>query len=366
MSKQRYLSLVLLLAGPASVQAQRAKNVVLFIGDGVGVSSLSAASIYGYNQPQGLYAQSLSRLALAETTTVSTWIPDGAASATAMATGVKTNNGIVSQSAAAVQGERDGQNLKTILEYAEERGLSTGVISNDYPTGVASALVSAFYAHHNDRMKSAAILSQIFTQSYGDGVDLVIGTGKERIFQQAKEEGRDLVTGIKSHGYAYTESLDQLTGLDPKVQRIFMLTDDIDFSIQRATQQAVARLSQNPKGYFLVVFSECHLKDAKKDLERIVELDGAFRNVDEAHKSDTLTLFTADHGFFLLTRGEHLVENRKSANGRDVLKLISLEDEHTGDAVPLMASGPGSERVQGFVSNTAVFNIMLSAYGWEN
>ena len=66
-----------------------------------------------------------------------------------MATGAKTNNGIVSQSAAAVQGERDGQNLKTILEYAEERGLSTGVISNDYPTGVASALVSAFYAHHN-------------------------------------------------------------------------------------------------------------------------------------------------------------------------------------------------------------------------
>jgi alkaline phosphatase len=67
------------------------------------------------------------------------------------------NIGIVSQPDSAVRGVKDGENLKTILEYAEEQGLSTGVVSNDFPTGVASALVSAFYAHQNERMKSADI-----------------------------------------------------------------------------------------------------------------------------------------------------------------------------------------------------------------
>lgn len=352
------------LAIAAQAEEPKAKNVVLFIADGAGVSSLSAASIYGYNKPKGLYVQSTPHLGLADTSTASTWIPDGTASATAWATGVKSNNGVVSQSATAIAGVRDGEDLKTILEYAEEKGLSTGVISNDNPTGVASGLVSSFYAHQNDRMKSGKILGQILTPKYGHGIDLVIGTGKNRIVHQATEDGVDIISEIKKK-YAYTETLDQVATLGPSVSRIVMLTDDIDFSITEATRQAIARLSKNPKGYFLVVFTESHLREPQKDLARIVEIDKAVKETEEGHEKDTLSIFTADHGFFLLMRGEHLSENRKTENGSDVLKLITLEDEHTGDAVPVLAIGPGANRVQGYMANTDIFDVMMSAYGWS-
>ena len=129
----------------------KAKNVILFIGDGVGVSSLNAASIYGYGKAKGLYVQQMPRRALSDTSTTHEWVTDAAASITALATGDKTRNGILSQSGTAERGVKDGANLKTILEYAEERGLATGVIGNEARTGVADAPLSAFYAHSNNR-----------------------------------------------------------------------------------------------------------------------------------------------------------------------------------------------------------------------
>src|SRR5579863_6854417 len=91
----------ILSAGSAFAQA---KNVILFLGDGVGVSSLNAASIYGYGRAQAIYLQRMPRLALADSSSAREWVTDGAAAATAMATGIKTRNGVVAQSASA---ERD-------------------------------------------------------------------------------------------------------------------------------------------------------------------------------------------------------------------------------------------------------------------
>ena len=75
-------------------------------------------------------------------------------------------------------GRSDGAPLKTILEYAEERGLSTGVITNDALTGATPA---ATYAKANDRGLTAAIFQQIFTPRFGDGVDVMIGGGRPAI-----------------------------------------------------------------------------------------------------------------------------------------------------------------------------------------
>jgi alkaline phosphatase len=127
----------------------QAKNVILFIGDGAGVSSLNAASIYGYGKPQALYMQRMPHLALADTSSAREWVTDGSAGATAWATGVKTRNRVVSMFAAAEADVRDGETYKTVFEYAQENGLSTGVISNDHP-GAVAGLVAPFYAHHNN------------------------------------------------------------------------------------------------------------------------------------------------------------------------------------------------------------------------
>ena len=153
----------------AAVAQTPAKKVIFFLGDGAGISSLNAASIYGYGRPQALYLQRMPNLALADSSTAKEWVTDAAAALTAIATGVKSRNGVVSQTATAVKDVSDGDNLKTILEYAEERGLSTGIIANDDRTGVTIAAVSAFYAHINNRQRSAEIFQQLLNPKFGNG-----------------------------------------------------------------------------------------------------------------------------------------------------------------------------------------------------
>jgi alkaline phosphatase len=89
-----------------------------------GISSLNAASIYGYGKPQALYIQKMPHVALADTSTAREWVTDAAACASAWATGYKGRNGVVSMSPDAVRDVRDGQIYKTVMEYAMEQGLA--------------------------------------------------------------------------------------------------------------------------------------------------------------------------------------------------------------------------------------------------
>jgi alkaline phosphatase len=343
-----------------------AKNVILFIGDGAGVSSLNAASIYGYQRPQALYVQKMSHLALADTSTAKQWVTDAAAAATAWATGVKGRNGVVSQSPTAEQGVKDGETLKTVLEYAEEHGLSTGIISNDDRTGVTIAAVAAFYSHTNNRQLSADIFRQLLNPRFGNGVDVVIGTGRKWIVEQTEKEGYHIASEIPAKGYASLDSLAAVSKLDTGKDRVIALFDDVDFDFNQAVELAVARLSNNPKGYLLIAFSDCHLGKAAKSVSRIVELDKAIQNAAQKHQQDTLILMTADHGYDLRIKGEALTETAKTASVKEVVSAISLEDQHTAEEVPVVATGPGSEMVHGWISNTDVFHIIMSAFGWES
>ena len=172
---KRLFYLFALLAVTAQTAEAKAKNVILFIGDAGGIPTLNAASLYKYNQPQKLFLQSMPHIALSDTSAADAWVTDSAAGMSAIVTGQKTNNGVLSQSAAAVRGKRDGENLKTILEYAEERGLSTGVLSN---MAITDATPAACYAHSNDRGATGQIFAQIMKPRYGDGVDVIIGAGR--------------------------------------------------------------------------------------------------------------------------------------------------------------------------------------------
>src|SRR5579859_6462349 len=102
----------------AATAFSQAKNVILFIGDGAGVSSLNAASIYGHGKARALYLQKMPGLALADTSTAKEWVTDGAACASAWATGHKTRNGVMSMSADAEKDVKDGEIYKTAMEYA--------------------------------------------------------------------------------------------------------------------------------------------------------------------------------------------------------------------------------------------------------
>src|SRR5690242_6737994 len=134
----------ILLLGLASLgQAQnRAKNVIIFLADAGGIPTLNAASLHGYNEPQKLYVQSWSHIALSDTSAANTWVTDSAAGMTAIVTGSKVNNNAVSQNASGP--------LKTIFEYAEQKGLSTGAVTN---VSIADATPAATYSHNIDRTK---------------------------------------------------------------------------------------------------------------------------------------------------------------------------------------------------------------------
>jgi alkaline phosphatase len=86
--------------------------------------------------------------------------------------------------------------------------------------------------------------------------------------------------------------------------------------------------------------------------------------VGEDHKSNTLIIYTADHGYALSIKGENNTETQKASDHKLILNAVSLEDQHTAEEVPVVAIGPGSERVKGFMSNTDVFRVVMSGFGW--
>ena len=249
---QRYLVLFLLLIVTAFGAERRAKNIILFLGDAGGIPTLNAASNYGYNQPRKLFVQNMPHIALSETSSASDWVSDSAAGMTAIVTGNKTHNGVIAQSDAAVRGRKDGEPLKTILEYAEERGLSTGVVSN---SSVASATPAACYAHVNDRRKIGEIFAQALSPRFGDGVDVIIGPGRAQILKATQALELDIMAALPAKGYKLCDSLD---AIPRDARRVVALFDNDDFDLGVATQRAIEILSRNPKGFFLMVESDLH------------------------------------------------------------------------------------------------------------
>ena len=346
--------------------AARAKNVVLFLGDAGGIPTLSAASIHGYGEPRRLFIHSMPNIALAETSAASQWVTDSAAGMTAIVTGRKTHNGVIAQSDAAVRGSRDGEPLKTILEYAEEHGLSTGVVTN---SSVLSATPAACYAHVNDRKNEPDILKHLLNPRFGDGIDAVIGGGRDGVIAASKQAGLAFPGAIRDAGFEMADSLDTIS---QTARRVVVLLPG-DFDLDAGVRRAIDVLSRNPKGFFLMVESDLHTEEIMRGLERTVRLDRAIRATAERLGEDTLILFTADHSYDLRVhdgrRGKPLLPelDQDFGNDQDSIRLdnVRREDDHTGEEVIVAALGPGSSNVKGVMSNVDLFGIMREAFGWR-
>lgn len=334
--------------------ADRAKNVILFLGDGTGPSTVNAASIHGYGEPRSLYIQNMPHIGLSEASSASSWVSDSASGMTAIVTGEKTHNGVISQASDAERKVRDGRALKTILEYAEEHGLSTGVVSN---SSMADATPAACYAHANDRGKHGEIFAQVLTPRFGDGVDVVIGPGRPSILKLTAELGVDLAAELPKKGFVFLDNLEAVKGLDGETRRVVALFDSGEFDLAAAANAAIAILSRNPNGFFLMVESNNHSKNVKQTLDRTVTFDKIIRNTAERFKQDTLILFTADHSYDLRLP--------KGAKGADIVPLVAVDGSHSAEEVLVAATGPGAEQVKGIFPNTQIFHIMLSAFGWS-
>ena len=362
----RKVLLVLLLAPAALAAESRARNVILFLADAGGMSTIAAASLHGYGEPRRLFVQRMPHIGLSDTTTASQLVTDSAAGMTAIVTGQRTHNGVVAQSASAVRGKVDGEPLKTILEYAEERGLSTGLITDDAITGATPA---SLYAKANNRSLTVEIFKQALTPRVGDGPEVMISAGRGAITKALQAEGLELEALAKEKGRTI---LSTVAEIPPSATRVLVLQESGDFDKGEAVQAAIRILSRNKKGYFLMVEADAHTDPIRRGLDRLVALDRVIENTARTVR-DTLILFTADHSFDLRLRGglrgKPLLEGleaaeKESPKGPIRIPALRMENGHAGEEVLVAAQGPGASRVRGYMANTDLFRVMMQAYGW--
>jgi alkaline phosphatase len=311
-----------------------ARNVILFIGDAGGIPTLHAAGVYKHGATRRLFIQNMPHIALMETSSASEWVTDSAASMTAMVTGHKTHNGVISQSDAAVRRVKDGAALKTILEHAEERGLSTGVVSN---SSVASATPAACYAHVNDRSLDGEIFLQAFRPRFGDGVDVLIGAERQEILSATGALDVEVPAVLRKSGRELYASLEAVRA---DAHRPVVLLETGEFDLDRATEIAIEILSRNPRGFFLMVESDLHTEELILGLDRTIALDDVIRRTaGRTDLRDTLILFTADHSYDLRIHdgeiGEPLLGRFTDPMfGTDVdsmrLETVRRDADHTG------------------------------------
>lgn len=363
------LLIAISLAGSVSAAPKRAKNVIVFLADAAGVPTVNAASIHGYGDAQKLYLQSWPHIGLSDTSTASSWVTDSAAGMTAIMTGVKTHNGVISMGPDTVRGKQDGARLKTLLEYAEERGLSTGVMTN---VNIADATPAACYSQANDRRKFGEIFLQIFAPRFGDGPDVVMGIGRKAIFDNAVTIGKDVEAAAAARGRKIYSSLTDV----PATEQRPIVVMEKDLPMRESAMAAIDRLSRNKKGYFLMIEWDAHTDDPKRGLDNLVAFDKLIREIaSKVNLNETLLVFTADHSFELRTvggkRGDPLLrgfdEWKLAHKGNETVEIPSMRvgHSHTGEEVLVAAQGPGADQVRGFMPNTRIFEIMKNALGWK-
>lgn len=379
------LTAAVILLGSAGGCAARARNVILFLGDAGGIPTLNAAGILAHDRPQSLFIQGMPHIALSDTSALDSWVTDSAAGMTAIVTGRKTNDGMLSM----LPG-RDGQPgpvLKTLLEYAEERGLSTGVVTN---MSVWDATPAACYAHVASRRSMVEIFQQLLAPRYGDGVDVIVGKDRRRLFPALAAAGIDPDAALRKAGYAVFDAPAAIPGT---ARRAACIYDGADFEPQPVIDAILQILGRNRKGYFLMVEWDMHTPDMRRGLDRVIVMDNLIRHVAGRVGRDTLLVFAADHSYDLrLQRGDRskpLASQLEPPEGAAAVspaatpaapvpagspaapaikppKLpLRVNDTHTGEEILVAAQGPGAERLRGFIPNTRIFEVMMQAFGWR-
>jgi alkaline phosphatase len=176
----------------------KAKNVILFVGDAGGLPTISAAAIEA-GRPQQLFIQRMPWIGLMETSSTVAWVTDSAATMTAMVTGEKTVNGVVSQSGSAVRGRRTAACSRRSWSTRRARALDRVVSNNP----ITDATPTTCYTHVNDRSKTNEIITQVFSPHFGNSVDVMIDAGQTRILEATAAKGLDLDAEAAATGTSF-------------------------------------------------------------------------------------------------------------------------------------------------------------------
>jgi len=362
----------------------RAKNIILMIGDGMGPVQRQAARLNNPRGRTGLIMDSLPVSGLVSTSCADpdALVTDSAAAATALATGVKTYNGVVGL-------DPDGNAVSSILELARRSGKAVGLVTT---CQVTDATPAAFGAHVPDRADHSEIARQFIEESM---VDLILGggadwwhpLGESRLFPSHPLDN-PAAAGLSRHGdlFARARDLGYATALTPSqlydatTNRLLGLMANQEFfrqspegqgdhydppmALEELTEIAIRTLSRHPEGFFLMIEEAAidrmgHYNNARLAIKAVHELDRAvsvaMRYAEQ--QTETLLIVTADHETGGLGIGDDDHES-------ELVPKYSWETTgHTATSVPLNAMGPGADNLVGEFENTYVFAAMAAALG---
>ncbi len=346
------------LAKHLRANKHRAKNVILFVADGMGVTTTTAARILEgqlrgeTGEENQLSFETMPYVALSKTYNTNQQTPDSAGTMTAMMTGIKSKAGVISVNQNVYRGDcasSKGNEITTFLEQAEMAGLSTGVVTT---ARLTHATPAATYAHtpernwedDHDLPQEAVdngckdIARQLIEFPYGDGLEVAMGGGRRNFWPRnmadLEDEGktgeRDDQRNLteewvsKYDNSAFVWNKEQFASIDvSKTDHLLGLFDrsHMEYDVDRAddiggepsltemTSKAIDILQKNDKGYFLMVESGRvdhghHAGNAYRALTDTIEFAKAVKAAMEKTDSrETLIIVTADHSHVFTIAG---------------------------------------------------------------
>ncbi len=332
------------------------KNILLFIGDGTGLAQLYA----GYTANKGaLNIFNMRNIGLSKTSSYDSYVTDSAPGATAIASGVKTNNRHVGV-------DHTGVAIPLLPVFLKSRNIKNGLVTCG---DITDATPADFYAHQRERSNAKDILQDL----KHSGIDLLMGSGKESLsnVQLLKE---------KSIAAETSNILQELAPEFTVVHSIDSVTDELHKKwvvvdnraalavekgrgswLEQAFSKAVKTLSHNKNGFFLMTEgaqvdygghanSMSYVATEVMDFDRVIGKALQFADAD----GQTLIIVTADHetGGLSLLAGDY-------SNG--YVSGHFATNDHTAMPVPVFAYGPQSFRFRGVYENTELFYRMMAA-----
>lgn len=324
------------------------RNIILMIGDGMGLPQVYAAMTASRDN---LSMTRFPHMAMVKTFSADNYITDSAAGGTALACGIKTNNGMVGM-------QPDSTAVKNILLIAKENGLSGGLVA---ACDVTHATPASFVSSVPSRKMNEEIALQYL---YSD-IDVFIGGGLNNFIKRS--DSLNLVDSLENRNYQIALTMDELMNVDkgklagllypehpPKVN------EGRGEMLRQATAKAIDLLHNNETGFFLMVEGSQidwagHDNDLRSMTDETIDFDKAvgvtLRFARE--NAETLVIVTADHetGGFTNLGGNF-------ETGEVFGKYAS--DNHTATPVPVFTFGPGAELFEGLLDNTDINKLMVN------
>lgn len=399
--KKTLIALTLGLTAASAQAAGEAKNVIFFLGDGMGPVDVTASRIYKYGEAGMLNMEQLGRSARIKTYSNDAQTTDSAPSMAAYTTGVKMNNEVISMSAntSAYNGTTpyvngadstcpltgNGTSVPTILEQAKAAGKAVGVVSTARITHATPAATYAHICHRDGENDIAAQLVQntgltgnsAYNTALVGGVDVLLGGGRRHFLPSTttgskRTDTKDLITQMQSNGYTYVADENGLkavnTATTSKLLGLFTsshMSWELDRnpanepSLTEMTTTALNILTKNNKGFYLMVEGgridhALHDTSAKRALVDTIAMDDAVKAaIDLMQQKDpglknTLIVVTADHDHTMAFNGYGKRTGPTTGTEAGVLGVVknvisgTPQAANDGNPYPVLVFGNGN------------------------